>query len=97
MFAIALQWQCLSEISSRFGGVGGCPIWLQISPYDVSAHNVIRVMLKRPLRKSNPAAAFLHITSLCASGLIHVSDCSNFRRVAVRGSVTPELYRGFPR
>ncbi|ECM9045352.1 hypothetical protein ABJ20_23145 [Salmonella enterica subsp. enterica serovar Enteritidis] len=61
------------------------------------AHNVIRVMLKRPLRKSNPAAAFLHITSLCASGLIHVSDCSNFRRVAVRGSVTPELYRGFPR
>ncbi|ECT3980874.1 hypothetical protein CUP99_05365 [Salmonella enterica subsp. houtenae serovar 53:z4,z23:-] len=73
------------------------PIWLQISLHDVSAHNVIRVMLKRPLRKSNPAAAFLHITSLCASGLIHVSDCSNFRRVAVRGSVTPELYRGFPR
>ncbi|ECD5507269.1 hypothetical protein E1874_01760 [Salmonella enterica subsp. enterica serovar Minnesota] len=63
----------------------------------IGAHNVIRVMLKRPLRKSNPAAAFLHITSLCASGLIHVSDCSNFRRVAVRGSVTPELYRGFPR
>ncbi|ECC8923172.1 hypothetical protein DUQ00_19450 [Salmonella bongori] len=63
----------------------------------IGSHNVIRVMLKRPLRKSNPAAAFLHITSLCASGLIHVSDCSNFRRVAVRGSVTPELYRGFPR
>ncbi|EDU8391459.1 hypothetical protein CTX67_002927 [Salmonella enterica subsp. houtenae] len=59
MFAIALQWQCLSEISSRFGGVGGCPIWLQISPYDVSAHNVRLVMLKRPLRESNPAAASL--------------------------------------
>lgn len=31
----------------------------------VGAHNVRLVMLKRPLRKLNPAAAFLHITSLC--------------------------------
>lgn len=30
----------------------------------VGAHNVRLVMLKRPLRKLNPAAAFLHITSL---------------------------------
>ncbi|EAM1110232.1 hypothetical protein C6652_09500 [Salmonella enterica] len=51
MFAIALQWQCLSEISSRFGGVGGCPIWLQISPYDVSAHNVYYVKWWAETRK----------------------------------------------
>ncbi|EEJ5179767.1 hypothetical protein GQI21_000116 [Salmonella enterica] len=36
-----------------------------MSLYNVGAHNVRLVMLKRPLRKSNPAAAFLHITSLC--------------------------------
>ena len=31
----------------------------QVSYYNMSAHNVRRVMLKRPLRKSNPAAASL--------------------------------------
>ncbi|EDH9439408.1 hypothetical protein CC450_01130 [Salmonella enterica subsp. enterica serovar Typhimurium] len=67
-----------------------------MSLYKIGAHNVRRVMLKRSLRKSNPAAAFLHITSLCASGLIHVSNRSNFRREAVRGSVTPEHWYGFP-
>ncbi len=32
----------------------------------VGAHNVVRVMLKRPLLDSHPAAAFLYITPLCA-------------------------------
>ncbi|EAT4487475.1 hypothetical protein EWN38_23025 [Salmonella enterica] len=32
---------------------------LLLSLYNVSAHNVRLVMLKRPLRKSNPAAASL--------------------------------------
>ncbi|EDA0230658.1 hypothetical protein F8745_00610 [Salmonella enterica] len=44
----------------------GLKVTSEYCSYNYGAHNVLHVMLKRPLRKSNPAAAFLHITSLCA-------------------------------
>ncbi|EBV8144780.1 hypothetical protein ATR76_06035 [Salmonella enterica subsp. enterica serovar Rubislaw] len=42
----------------------GLKVTSEYCSYNYGAHNVRLVMLKRPLRKSNPAAAFLHITSL---------------------------------
>ena len=50
--------------------------WLDLLVFNLSAHNVARVMLNRSLRESSTAAAYLHITSLCEP--ISITD-QNYR------------------
>lgn len=61
----SFDWETIFESSDRCGKtvartcLFGQRRTSQVSYYNMSAHNVRLVMLKRPLRKSNPAAASL--------------------------------------
>ncbi|HBZ2120074.1 TPA: hypothetical protein MHK42_18845 [Klebsiella pneumoniae] len=61
----SFDWETIFESSDRCGKtvartcLFGQRRTSQFSYYNMSAHNVRLVMLKRPLRKSNPAAASL--------------------------------------